>query len=161
MKRLLVAAIATMLTAGTLTVGTWTSAQESPPISPAQLEKILTFVDTIGAKQEFPPPTAHDLGLSTDPNKALPVVVVVTDNHKVYFCRSGLNPADYIIWTRTKETDSSYMFLTHADFKLVRALYLHEQGFPSVVDAASNKVQSIYKESLTMLAKDVDKHSSH
>jgi hypothetical protein len=156
MKRLLIAAIVTALSAGMSA-----SAQESAPMSPAQLEKILKFVDTIGAKQEFPPPTAHDLGLSNDPNKALPVVVVVTDNHKVYFCRSGLNPADYIIWVRTADTESSYMFLTHADFKLVRALYLHEQSFPRVVDAASSQVQSIYNEALTALAKDVDKSPSH
>jgi hypothetical protein len=156
MKSLLIAVIVTVLTAGT-----WASAEESSPISPAQLQKILKFVDTIGAKQEFPPPTAHDLGLSTDPTKALPVVMVVTDNHKVYFCRSALNPTDYIIWTRTTDTESSYMFLTHADFKLVRALYLRSQEFPRVVDAASNQVQTIYNEALAILAKDVDKNSSH
>jgi hypothetical protein len=166
MRRLLIAAIVTtltagMLTVGTLAVGTWACAQEVSPISPAQLDKILKFVDTIGAKQEFPPPTAHDLGLSTDPNKALPVVVVVTDNHKVYFCRSGLNPADYVIWTRTADAESSYMFLTHADFKLVRALYLHEQAFPRTVDATSSQVRAIYNEALTALAKDIDKSSSH
>jgi hypothetical protein len=156
MNRLLIAAIVTMLTAGT-----WASAEEASPISPAQLQKILTFVDTIGAKQEFPAPTAHDLGLSTDPNKALPVVMVVTDNHKVYFCRSALNPADYIIWTRTTDTESSYMFLTHADFKLLRTLYLHANEFPRVVDSASNQVQTIYNDALAVLAKDVDKNSSH
>jgi hypothetical protein len=171
MKRLLTAAIVPMLTAGllgigtlgveTLGIGSSAFAQESSPISPAQLEKILKFVDTIGAKQEFPPPTARDLGLSTDPNKTLPVVVVVTDNHKVYFCRSTLNPTDYIIWSRNADAESSYMFLTHADLKLVRALYLHEQAFPRTVDAASSQVQTIYNEALTVLAKDVDKSSSH
>lgn len=156
MKTLLIAAIVTMLTAGM-----WASAEESQPISPAQLQKILKFVDTIGAKQEFPPPTAQNLGLSTNPTQALPVVVVVTDNHKVYFCRSVLNPADYIIWARTTDNESSYMFLTHSDFKLVRALYLHAQGFPRVVDAASSQVQTIYNEALAVLAKDIDKNSSH
>jgi hypothetical protein len=156
MKRLLIAAIVTMLTAG---IGV--SAEKAPPISPAQLQKILKFVDTIGAKQQFPPPTAHDLGLSLDPTEALPVVVVVTDNHKVYFCRSGLNPEDYIIWARTADAESSYMFLTHSDFKLVRALYLRAQDFPQVVDAASNQVQTIYNDALAALAKDIDKNSSH
>jgi len=161
MKSLLIAVIVTVLTAGTWAAGTWASAEESSPISPAQLQKILKFVDTIGAKQEFPPPTAHDLGLSTDPTKALPVVMVVTNNHKVYFCRSSLNPSDYIIWTRTTDAESSYMFLTHADFKLIRALYLRSQEFPRVVDAASSQVQTIYNEALAILAKDVDKNSSH
>jgi hypothetical protein len=156
MKRLLIAALVTMLTAGT-----WASAEEAAPISPAQLQKILKFVDTIGAKQEFPAPTAHDLGLSTDPNKKLPVVVVVTDNHKVYFCRSGLDPGDYIIWSRTADAESSYMFLTHADFKLVRALYLQERAFPRTVDATSGQVLAIYNEALAALAKDIDKNSSH
>ena len=97
------------------------------PISAAQLQKILKFVDAIGGKEEFPPPTAQNLGISSDPNQALPVTVVVTDNHKVYFCRSELNPADYIIWVRTADKESSYMFLTHADLKLVRALYLRNK----------------------------------
>src|SRR5271170_2944297 len=107
MKRLLAAAVLTVLTAGILA-----AADEARPISPAQLQKILKFVDTIGAKQEFPPPTAQNLGISNDPNQILPVVAVVTDDHKVYFCRSELNPADYIIWARTPDNDSSYVFLT-------------------------------------------------
>ena len=62
MKRLLVAAILAML------ASTWATAQEArPPISPAQLQKILKFVDTIGGKEEFPPPTAHDLKISERP----------------------------------------------------------------------------------------------
>ena len=99
MKRLLVAAILAMTMAGTWAIAaTWAAAEEARPISPAQLQKILKFVDTIGGKEEFPPPTAHDLGISGDPNQKLPVTVVVTDDKKVYFCRSELNPADYIIW---------------------------------------------------------------
>jgi hypothetical protein len=126
MKRLLVAAILTMSMASM-----WAAAEEArPPISPAQLQKIIKFVDTIGGKEEFPPPTAQNLGISTDPNQTLPVTVVVTDDHKVYFCRSELNPADYIIWVRTTDKESSYMFLTHADLKLVRTLYLKSQAFP-------------------------------
>jgi hypothetical protein len=152
MKRLLVAAILAML------ASTWATAQEArPPISPAQLQKILKFVDTIGGKEEFPPPTAHDLGISGDPNQKLPVTVVVTDDKKVYFCRSELNPADYIIWVRTADKDSSYMFLTHADLKLVRTLHLKNQGFPQVLDVPSTQVQTIYKDALVALGKDVDK----
>jgi len=99
MKRLLVAAILAMSMASTWTMGaTWAAAEEArPPISAAQLQKILKFVDTIGGKEEFPPPTAQNLGISTDPNQKLPVTVVVTDDKKVYFCRSELNPSDYII----------------------------------------------------------------
>jgi hypothetical protein len=96
----------------------------------AQLQKILKFVDTIGGKEEFPGPTAQNLGISSDPNQALPVTVVVTDNHKVYFCRSELNPTDYVIWVRAADKESSYMFLTHADLKLVHALYLRNNAFP-------------------------------
>ena len=108
-------------------------------------------------KEEFPPPTAHDLGISSDPNQKLPVTVVVTDDHKVYFCRSELNPADYIIWVRAADKDSSYMFLTHADLKLVRTLYLKDQGFPQVLDVPSTQIQTIYKHALVALGKDVDK----
>ena len=53
----------------------------------------------------------------------------MTDDHKVYFCRSELNPADYIIWVRAADNESSYMFLTHADLKLVRAVYLKNRHF--------------------------------
>ena len=31
-------------------------------------------------REEFLPPTAQNLGISTDPNQKLPVTVVVTDN---------------------------------------------------------------------------------
>ena len=152
MKRLLVAAILVVSMAGT-----WAAADEARPISSAQLQKILKFVDTIGGKEEFPPPTAHDLGISTDPNQKLPVTVVVTDDKKVYFCRSELNPADYIIWVRTPDKDSSYMFLTHADLKLVRTLYLKNQAFPQVLDVPSTQIQTVYKDALVALGKDVDK----
>ncbi|MGO9045397.1 MAG: hypothetical protein ACLQFW_00715 [Xanthobacteraceae bacterium] len=155
MRRLLVALVLTLLTSGMSA-----SAQDAPPISPAQLQKILKFVDTIGAKQEFPPPTALSLGVSDDPSKVLPVVVVVTDDHKVYFCRSGLDPADYFIWSRTEDKDSSYLFRTRSDFKLIRALYLHNEQFPQAVDTSSTQVKTIYKSALTALAKDLDKSSS-
>jgi hypothetical protein len=86
-----------------------------------------------------------------------PVTVVVTDDHKVYFCRSELNPAAYIIWVRASDKESSYMFLTHADLKLVRTLYLKNQAFPQVLDAPSAQVHTIYKDALVALGKDVDK----
>jgi hypothetical protein len=81
----------------------------------------------------------------------------VTDDKKVYFCRSELNPADYIIWVRTADKNSSYMFLTHADLKLARTLHLKNQGYPQVLDVPSTQVQTIYKDALAALGKDVDK----
>jgi hypothetical protein len=155
MKRLLVAVGLAMAIAGT-----WAAAEEARPISPAQLQKILKFVDTIGGKEEFPPPTAQNLGISTDPNQALPVTVVVTDDHKVYFCRSELNPADYIIWVRAVDKESSYLFLTNSDLKLIRTVYLKSSAFPEVLEAASAQIQAIYKNALVALGKDVG-HSSH
>ena len=161
MKRLLVAAVVATSIAGSWAMpATWATAEEARPISGAQPQRILKFVDTIGGKEEFPPPTAQNLGISTDPNQTLPVTVVVTDNHKVYFCRSELNPADYVIWVRTADQDSSYMFLTHADLKLVRTLHLRNNGFPEVLDAPSSQVQAIYKDALVALGKDVDHSSS-
>ena len=161
MKRLLVAAVVAMSIAASWAIAaTWAAAEEARPISAAQLQKILKFVDTIGGKEELPPPTAQNLGVSSDPNQALPVTIVVTDNHRVYFCRSDLNPADYIIWVRTSDKESSYMFLTHADLKLVRALHLRNNGFPDVLDAPSSQVQAIYKDALLALGKDVDHASS-
>ena len=67
MKKLLVAFVLVMSMAST-----WAAAEEARPISPAQLQKILKFVDTIGGKEEFPPPTAQNLGISSDPNQAFP-----------------------------------------------------------------------------------------
>jgi hypothetical protein len=160
MKKLVAAVVLTMLMVGTLMTGALAAAEEARPISAAQLQKILKFVDTIGGKEEFPPPTAQNLGISTDPNQTLPVTVVVTDDHKVYFCRSELNPTDYIVWVRTSDKDSSYMFLTHADLKLVRTLHLRNNGFPEVLDAPSSQVQAIYKDALLALGKDVDHASS-
>jgi hypothetical protein len=158
MKRLLVAAVLTMLTAGMLA-----SAEDAPLISPAQLEKILKFIDTApaSAKHELPSPTALSLGFSTDPTLALPVVMVVTNDHKVYFCRSELDPKDYIIWVRTADKDASYMFSTHADFKLIRAVHLRTNKFPDVIDGNSTQVQTIYKNALKALAKDIDSPPPH
>jgi hypothetical protein len=155
MKSLLVAVVLVLST-----LSTWATAEEARPISAAQLQKILKFVDTIGGKEELPGPTAQNLGVSSDPNQALPVTVVVTDNHKVYFCRSDLNPADYVIWVRTSDQESSYMFLTHADLKLVRTLHLRNNGFPEILDAPSPQVQAIYKDALLALGKDIDRTSS-
>ena len=156
MKRALIVAFLIVVAAATVA-----AAQEEPPISPAQLQKILKFVDTIGAKQEFPPPTALNLGISNDPNQVLPVVVVVTNDHKVYFCRSELNRADFIIWTRTTDANSSYMFLTHADFALIRALHLRNEGFPEVLNKPSSQIQTMYRNALIALAKDVDSSPAH
>jgi hypothetical protein len=133
-------------------------AQETPPMSPAQLQKILQFVDTAGVKQMFPPPTAHDLGLTDDWSKALPVTMVVTTDTKVYFIRSELNPNDYIVWLRGADDETSIMFLTHPrDLKLASALYLRLNDFPQTKDVNSAPVQAEYKKALTALAKDFDK----
>ena len=72
MKRLLVAALfAISLSGSSITTANFAAAEEARPLSAAQLQKILKFVDTIGAKEEFPPPTAQNLGVSGDPNLAL------------------------------------------------------------------------------------------
>jgi hypothetical protein len=73
MRKLLAAAVLMMsmagaLAAGALIIATLAVAEEARPISHVQLQKILKFVDTIGGKEEFPPPTAQNLGVSSDPN---------------------------------------------------------------------------------------------
>jgi hypothetical protein len=156
MKSVVAAALLVMAMAGPSV-----AANEVPPMSAAQLQKVLKFVDTIGGKQEFPPPTAQSLGLSSDPNQKLPVTVVVTDDHTVLFCRSDLNPADYIIWVRSPDNKSAYMFLTHADLKPVRAIYLRTEAFPTPADIASSQVQGVFRNALAALAKDIEHSASH
>ncbi len=157
MKRWLAALVVTILWVGTFAA----AAREAPLLSPAQLHKILKFLDTIGAKEEFPAPTAQNLGLSDNPNQVLPITSVVTADHRVYFCRSRLNPNDYIIWVRDADQTSSYMFATRADLKLRRALYLRINDFPQTQDSNSPQVQAMYDEALTALAKDVDQNAPH
>jgi hypothetical protein len=154
MKRLLAAAFLTLLIAAT-----FASAQEAPPISAAQFQKMQKFLDTIGSKETFSAPAAQNLGLSNDVAQDLPVVVIRTNDRTVYFCRSELNPADFIVWFRVPDNASSYMFATHADFKLMRALYLHTDAFPLPADIESSQVLAAYKKALLALAKDID--SSH
>lgn len=137
------------------------SAQESPGLSEAQFHKLEKFIDTIGAKQEFPAPTAQSLGLSNDPRLALPVLLIVTDNHEVYFGRSQLDRNDYVVWVRAEGNTASYLFSTHADLKLSRALYLKENEFPQPRDVSSPQVQAVYRDALIALAKDVDKSAPH
>jgi hypothetical protein len=152
MKRFLATALLAIVTAAA-----GASAQDAPPISPAQLEKMVKYLDTVGSTDSFPPPTAESLGLSGDVGKALPVVIVSTDDHSVYFCRSQLNPADFIVWARVAgDKTSSYMFSTHIDLKLVRALRLRANDFPQPLDVDSSQVQALYKKALAALAKDID-----
>lgn len=152
MTRLLAAALLTMLTAAT-----FASAQEAPPISAAQFQKLQKYLDTSGAKNTLPAPTAQSLGLSSDVAQDLPVVMIWTTDNTIYFCRSELNPADYIVWARIAgDNASSYMFAIHSDFKLRSALYLHTESFPQPVDIHSSEVQGVYKNALKELAKVVD-----
>lgn len=154
MKRWL--ALLVVIAAGT---GAMAFAEEASPISPARYQKLLKFIDTLGAKEEFPAPTAQNLGLSDDANKALPVVSVVTGDRRVYFCRSQLDPSDYIVWFRIN-ADTSYMFSTHPDFKLLRALQLKANSFPQSEDVNAAEIRTKYREALEVLAKDLDKSAS-
>ena len=77
-------------------------------------------------------------------------------DHKVYFCRSDLNPADYIIWVRAADNGSSYLFLTNSGLKLIRAVHLKTAAFPEVLDVPTAQIQAIYKNALVALGKDVD-----
>jgi hypothetical protein len=139
-------------------VATSAAGQEAPLISTARLQKLLKFADAIGTKEELAAPIPIYLGLSTNPFQALPVVSVVTTDHQVFFCRSRVNPKDFVIWAHIGNT--SYMFSTHADFKLIGAIYLEENEVPKVEDVNSSKVRSVYKDALKALAKDVDNSHS-
>jgi hypothetical protein len=151
MKRWFFALVVAVVSAATFSL-----AQDAPLISPPQLQKMLKFLDKSGAKETFPAPVAHDLGLSDDLSKELPIKSLVTNDHKVYFCRSELDPKDYIVWVRMPDDVSSYMFLTHADFKMARAVLLRTNEFPAQQDLSSKKVQAVFRNALTSLAKDVD-----
>lgn len=152
MKRLVAATLLGMLIAAGMA-----TAQEAPSISAPQFQRILKFLDTIGAKTTLAPPTSQNLGLSDDPKAALPVVSIRTNDRKVYFSRSELNPDDYIVVVRGPDSTYSYMFLTHADLKLVRGLYLEINDFPKDADITSPKVRAIYDGALIALVKDADK----
>jgi len=141
--------------------GGFAAAQTAPPVSPADLQKILRYIDTIGSKQNFPAPTAQNLGLSKDPSQALPVTVIMTDDHRVYFCRSDLNHNDYIILARMPGNGGSYMFSTNANFALSHALYLPVNDFPRTENVNSQQIIELYKRSLTALAADINKSPAH
>ena len=151
MKRLFFAAASAALVI--FAAGSFAAGQEAPPISKTQLQKILKTIDAVGAKGEFPGPTAENLGLSDKPFQALPLISVVTSDHQVYFCRSQLNPNDYVIWALKGKT--SYLFSTHADLKLIRAVRIDETNLQELQDIKSAQVRSVYKDALRALAKDV------
>jgi len=138
-----------------LMTGFIASAEEASPLSSADLKQLLTYVDTIGAKQTFPPPTAQNLGLSQDANQDLPVVSVVTSDHRIYFCRSGLDASDFIIWVIGSDQKTSSMFVTHQDLKLVRALYMHAEAIPQLRNVNADEVVADYKMALAALAQDL------
>jgi len=132
-------------------------AEEASPLSPADLKKLLGYVDTIGVKQTFPPPTAKNLGLSRDEKQDLPVVSVATNDHKIYFCRSELDAKDYIIWAIGSDQKSSSLFVTHDDLKLTRAMYMRAEAIPQLQNTDDDEVLTAYRHALRALSQDLKK----
>jgi hypothetical protein len=132
-------------------------AEEASPLSPADLNKLLGYVDTIGVKQTFPPPMARNLGLTDDLKQDLPVVSVVTSDHKVYFCRSELDAKDYIIWVIGSDKKSSSIFVTHDDLKLTRAMYMRAEAIPQLQNIDEDEVLTEYNHALEALSQDLKK----
>jgi hypothetical protein len=130
-------------------------AEEAPPLSQADLKQLLTYVDSIGVKQTFPAPMAKNLGLSSDEKKDLPVVSIVTNDHRVYFCRSGLDAKDYIIWVIGSDQKSSSMFVTREDLKLTHALYMYADKVPQMQSINDADVVTNYARSLEALSRDL------
>ncbi len=135
------------------------AAATAPPISVAQFKKLQKFLDTVGVKESFPPPTAESLGFSADPTKVLRVVEIATSDNVIYFCRSQSNRNDYVVWVRGPQNESSYMFSTHPDLKPVRALYLRAGAFPQLADVNSAQVKGVFDRALATLAADIDRSS--
>lgn len=146
---------------GVLMTASMAFAQDAPPLSPADLKKLLSYVDTIGVKQTFPPPMARNLGFSQDLKQDLPVVSVVTNDHKIYFCRSELDAKDYLIWVIGPNEKSSSMFVTHDDLKLARALYMRAEAIPQLQNVNDDEVLTEYNKALAGLASDLKKTKSH
>jgi len=132
-------------------------AQEASPLSRPDLKKLLGYVDTIGVKQNFPPPMARNLGLSQDEKQDLPVVSVATNDHKIYFCRSELDAKDYIIWVIGSDEKSSTMFVTHQDLKLTRAMHMRAEAIPQLQNVTDDDVLTDYKKALAALSQDLQK----
>jgi pseudouridine-5'-phosphate glycosidase len=136
------------------------SAEAASPLSSADLKKLLTYLDSIGVKQNFAAPMANNLGLSQDEKQELPVVSVVTSDHKIYFCRSSLNAKDYIIWVIGAHEKSSSIFVTHDDLKLTRALYMQAEKIPQLQNLHDDEVEAAYEKALAALAQDLKKTNS-
>jgi hypothetical protein len=136
-------------------------AQEVSPLSPADFKKLVAYIDTIGVKQTFPPPMARNLGLSQDLKQDLPVISVVTNDHKIYFCRSELDAKDYLIWVIGSNEKSSSMFVTHQDLKLASALYMRAEAIPQRQNVNDDEVLTEYKHALEALSQDLHKTKSH
>jgi hypothetical protein len=142
---------------GVLMTASAGSAEEAAPLSPAELKQLLSYIDSIGVKQSFPAPMAKNLGLSSDDKKDLPVVSIVTNDHRVYFCRSGLDAKDYIIWVVAPDQKSSSMFVTHQDLKLTRALSMHADAVPQLENINDAAVVTNYARGLAALSQDLRK----
>jgi hypothetical protein len=160
--RIAAAFLAILITASVVLMAASTGfAEEASPLAPADLKKLLGYIDTIGVKQTFPPPMARNLGLTEDLKQDLPVVSVVTNDHKVYFCRSELDAKDYIIWVIGSDKKSSSMFVTHDDLKLTRAMYMRADAIPQLQNIDDDEVLTEYKHALEALSQDLHKTKSH
>jgi hypothetical protein len=146
-----------VLTAASLGSASLGLAEDAPPLSPADFKKLVSYIDNVGVKQTFPAPMAKNLGLSSDEKKDLPVVSIVTNDHRIYFCRSGLDANDYIIWVIGADEKSSSMFVTHQDLKLTHALSMHADAVPQIESINDSLVVTNYAHSLAALSQDLRK----
>ena len=151
MKRLLATALLAVLAATAVA-----SAQQAL-ISAAQLQKMLKFFQIVGTKTSLSGADGRKPWIFKRrvPNPSGPHDGNV--DQTIYFCRSELNPADYVVWVRVaNDKTASYMFSTHADFKMVLVCICAEK-FPQPVDINSNEVQTVYKKALAELAEVIDR----
>jgi hypothetical protein len=137
------------------------TAQDKSPLSPADFNALLGYVDSIGLKQSFQAPMAKNLGLSQDEKQDLPVTCVVTNDHKIYFCRNGLDAKDYLIWVIGANQKSSTMYVTHKDLKLSRALSMHAKAVPQLENIEYDTVLTAYKKALAGLSQDLHRTATH
>jgi hypothetical protein len=131
------------------------------PLSSADFNALLGYIDSIGSKQNFSAPMAKNLSLSQDDKQDLPVTCVVTNDHKIYLCRSGLDAKDYLVWVIGADKKSSTMYVTHKDLKLAVALSMHADKVPQLENISYDNVLTAYKKALAGLAQDLHKTASH
>jgi hypothetical protein len=126
------------------------------PLSAAQIRKLLRLLETSGSRDSVPAPRGNMLGLGTDSKGDLPCIEVSTADDRYAIARSSVDPKEFMLLADA-DNDSFYFFSMKADFRLVKAIFLHAADAPKPADPAAAETQTVFQKAMSAWKSELDK----